>query len=216
MKKKNKSRADHNNHEAFSFNGDEPKGGKHGKNKEKLSKRSLHPTRNDMPEKDRLEVCQLLNQSLADTFDMYSQTKQAHWNVKGVHFYQLHLLFDEIAGELLEFVDLVAERITTLGGTAFGTVRMAAEGTELPEYPVGNLAGMDHVVALSDRLAQFGESIRANIDACDQLGDKDTADIYTEISRDVDKRLWFLEAHLQAPTAERETRREAVETGSRH
>lgn len=220
MKKHRKERADVNANESYSYNGSDSKAQKQGKqNKEfkemKSSKRSLMPTRIDLPEKDRVEACQVLNQSLADTFDMYSQTKQAHWNVKGVHFYQLHLLFDDTASELLEFVDLLAERITTLGGTAFGTVRMAAETSELPEYPVGNLGGMDHVTALADRMGQFAESIRANIEVCDDLGDLDSADIFTEISRSVDKRLWFLEAHLQAPTAEREMRREAVETGSR-
>src|SRR3990167_2929325 len=93
-----------------------------GKNESKQLKRhGLHESRIDLSDKIRLQVCQFLNQALADTFDMYSQTKQAHWNVKGVHFYQLHLLFDKIAEDLIEYVDTIAERVTTLGGTAFGT-----------------------------------------------------------------------------------------------
>lgn len=166
----------------------------------------MHPTRIDLPEQNRDQVCEILNDALAETLDLKTQVKQAHWNVKGVHFYQLHLLFDEMASELEEFVDLVAERVTTLGGTAMGTVRMAADKTTLPDYPTDILEGMDHVVALADRYAQYGESVRENIDVTDHLQDKDTADIFTEISRQIDLRLWFLEAHLQAESATRETR----------
>ena len=83
-------------------------------------------TRNDIPHRTRETMITLLNQQLADTFDLYSQTKQAHWNVKGLAFYQLHLLFDEVAGSIFEYVDMIAERVTALGGYATGTARMAA------------------------------------------------------------------------------------------
>ena len=159
---------------------------------------ALHHTRIDLPVKARTQIIEILNQSLADTFDLFSQIKQAHWNVKGHQFYQLHLLFDEIAGEMLEFVDEIAERITALGGTAMGTVRMAAENTKLEEYPSDILEGLDHIAALAERFAGYCQSVRENIDKTDELGDKDSADLYTEISRLADKRLWFLEAHLQA------------------
>ncbi len=151
----------------------------------------------DIPAEKRAPLIDLLNQSLASTFDLASQTKQAHWNVKGKDFYQLHELFDEIAGELNEFVDLIAERVTALGGYACGTARMAAENSSLPEYPTDAVEGMDHVAALADRFARYATHVRAAIDESDGLGDKSTADIYTEVSRAVDKRLWFLEAHLQ-------------------
>lgn len=170
----------------------------------------LHETRIDMPEKMRAQVCDILNQTLAETLDLASQVKQAHWNVKGVHFYQLHLLFDEIAGELLEYGDEFAERVTTLGGVAMGTIRMASRASSLPEYPAELTEGMDHVAALADRFAQYAESLRENIDAVGELGDLDTQDLYTGISRDIDKRLWFLEAHLQAASAERETKHSHV------
>ena len=210
-----KSRKGHHDKSAHgSRNGAESKEFKFNQDSKPGKRSSVHQTRNDLPEKVRLEMCKVLNQTVADTFDLYSQTKQAHWNVKGVHFYQLHLLFDEIASELIDYVDLFAERVTSLGGTAFGTVRMSAESTTLPEYPVGNLGGMDHVVALADRLSQFGEALRQNIDVCNEASDLDSADIYTEVSRDIDKRLWFLEAHLQAPTAERESKLAPIETGS--
>lgn len=176
-------------------------GEKQGSRKERL-----HPSRIDLPEKTRIEICDILNETLATTLDLKTQIKQAHWNVKGVHFYQLHLLFDELATEMEEYTDMIAERITTLAGTAFGTIKMAVRRTTLPDYPTDITEGMEHVVALADRYALYAEQLRDNIDITDQLGDKDTADLYTEISRDIDKRLWFLEAHLQAQSAVRETR----------
>jgi len=161
----------------------------------------LHHTRIDLSAKSRTALVEILNESLADTFDLYSQVKQAHWNVKGHQFYQLHLLFDEIAGEILDFVDQLAERVTSLGGTAMGTARMSAAKSSLPEYPVDVLEGLDHIAALSERFATYCQIVRTNIEKTDELGDADTADLYTEISRLVDKRLWFLEAHLQADEA---------------
>lgn len=159
----------------------------------------LHSTRIDLPAETRLEVIGSLNQTLASTLDLKTQVKQAHWNVKGMDFYQLHELFDEMAAELEEYIDMVAERVTALGGVAFGTARVAASQSQLPEYPFDILEGKDHVVALADRYAAYAKSVRAEIDSTDDLGDADTADLYTEISRAIDKRLWFLEAHLQAP-----------------
>ncbi|HEY9615565.1 MAG TPA: DNA starvation/stationary phase protection protein Dps [Microcoleaceae cyanobacterium] len=158
----------------------------------------LHPTRIDLSAEIRTQVIESLNQAVAVTTDLKSQTKQAHWNVKGMDFYQLHALFDEIAGELEGFIDLLAERVTALGGVALGTIRMAVAASTLPEYPVEILAGKDHITALADRFAIYAKLLRDGIAQTDELGDADTADLYTEISRTVDMRLWFLEAHLQA------------------
>lgn len=158
----------------------------------------LHPTRIDLSAEIRVQVIDSLNQAVAVTTDLKSQTKQAHWNVKGMDFYQLHELFDEIAGELEGFIDLLAERVTALGGVAMGTIRMAVAASTLPEYPVEILDGKDHIVALADRFAIYAKLLRDGIAQTDELGDADTADLYTEISRTVDMRLWFLEAHLQA------------------
>jgi len=154
-------------------------------------------TQVSLPAERRDQLVEMLNEHLADTFDLMSQAKQAHWNVKGKDFYQLHLLFDEIAEELGGFVDLLAERVTSLGGYATGTVRMAAENSALPEYPVDATEGMEHVRALVERCGLYANRIRSAIDAAGGLGDQSTADLYTEISRAVDKRLWFLEAHIQ-------------------
>lgn len=155
-----------------------------------------YPTRIDLPENARSQIVDLLNQTLAATLDLKTQTKQAHWNVKGKDFYQLHELFDEMASEMEEYVDMVAERVTALGGTALGTARLASEASILAEYPLDAVDGEEHVTALAERYAAYGKHVREAIDQTDNLGDADTADLYTEISRTIDKRLWFLEAHL--------------------
>lgn len=157
----------------------------------------LYPSRIDIPAEARINIVVILNQSLAATMDLKTQSKQAHWNVKGTDFFQLHELFDELAAELEEYVDMVAERITALGGYACGTARAAASNSILPEYPSDILEGKSHVAALADRFAIYGKHIRDGIATTDKLGDADTADLYTEISRTIDKRLWFLDAHLQ-------------------
>jgi starvation-inducible DNA-binding protein len=152
----------------------------------------------DLPDATRVAMIELLNQELADTTDLYSQTKQAHWNVKGIHFYQLHLLFDQLAEKRQGEADELAERATELGGYALGTVRMAAASTRLLEIPTDINAGVDYVRALVERYGIHANAMRAAIDEADEAGDKDTADLFTEISRELDKDLWFLQAHLQA------------------
>jgi starvation-inducible DNA-binding protein len=155
-------------------------------------------TRIDIAEGSRDQLVQLLNARLADTFDLYSQLKQAHWNVKGSDFIQLHLLYDEIAASVLEYVDTVAERATALGGLALGTARLAAANSSLDEYPLDAVPGMDTVDAIADRLGAYGASTRAAIEAALELDDQGTADLFIEISRAIDKHLWFVEAHQQA------------------
>ena len=156
----------------------------------------LFPTKNDLPAATRVKVTALLNQRLADCIDLQTQCKQAHWNVKGPSFIALHKLFDEINEDVEAYVDLLAERVVQLGGVAEGTARMVAERTRLPEYPLVT-DGEAHVDALSTALAEFGAVARKAIDQLDQLSDADSVDILTEISRGVDKWLWFVEAHLQ-------------------
>jgi len=163
-----------------------------------MAKPKTYTTRIDLDTETREQIIALLNQQLADTFDLYSQTKQAHWNVKGTDFFQLHELFDKLAGDIFPHVDTIAERATTLGGTALGTARMAAAATRLPEYPVNTVSGRESVEALAERYAALAASTRTAIDTADKLGDVDTSDLFTAVSRDLDKSLWFLEAHLQA------------------
>ncbi|MGY6529638.1 MAG: DNA starvation/stationary phase protection protein Dps [Cyanobacterium sp.] len=156
----------------------------------------LYSTRLDLSEEVREKVATLLNQTLATTLDLKTHTKQAHWNVKGKDFYQLHNFFDEMAGELEGYVDMVAERVTALAAVALGTAKVAATNSVLEEYPLTAVTGEEHLKALADRYAAYGAHLRKAIDVTDGLGDADTADLYTEISRTIDMRLWFIEAHL--------------------
>jgi starvation-inducible DNA-binding protein len=158
---------------------------------------NMWQTLNDLPERVRAEAISLLNQQLADALDLHLQAKQAHWNVKGPNFIALHELFDEVEEELEEHADDIAERAVALGGTAYGSARTTAKRSRLAEYPLEISGGKEHVAALSSALAAFGKSARAAIDAAAALGDADTADLFTEVSRSVDKLLWKVEAHNQ-------------------
>lgn len=159
---------------------------------------TVYETENDLPKNARVEVIGILNQRLADIIDLQTQLKQAHWNVKGPHFIGLHELFDKIAEEVESYVDTLAERIVQLGGIAEGTVRVAAVRSRLDEYPLDIADGAAHVEAVARALSTFGREARMTIDETDRLDDADTADIFTEISRGIDKWLWFVEAHTQA------------------
>jgi starvation-inducible DNA-binding protein len=158
----------------------------------------MFKTKNDLPEAVRIKAIKLLNERLADGIDLQTQTKQAHWNVKGPHFIGLHELFDQVFGAVAEYVDKIAERAVQLGGVAEGTARMVARQTSLAEYPAAAVDGRSHVEALSSALAAFGKLARKAIVEADELGDLDTADLFTEVSRGIDKWLWFVEAHLQS------------------
>jgi starvation-inducible DNA-binding protein len=146
----------------------------------------------------RQRMIAALNQQLAQTLDLYTQTKQAHWNVKGTQFFQLHELFDDLAEDVFEFIDTIAERVTALGGYASGTARMAAADSSLPEYPRDAVDGRQHLEALIERYARYTASNRKALDAAQNEDDAATADIFTDVARAADKALWFLEAHLQA------------------
>ena len=158
----------------------------------------MYPTKNDLPETLRQQMIELCNARLADAIDLQTQTKQAHWNVKGPDFIALHKLFDEVNDDVEEYVDLLAERAVQLGGVADGTARSVAKRSTLPEYPLKGGTGRQHVEALSTALASFGKAVRTAIAESDRLDDADTNDIFVEISRGVDKWLWMVEAHLHA------------------
>jgi len=157
----------------------------------------LYPTKNDLPEPDRIEAISLLNQRLADCINLQTQCKQAHWNVKGPTFIALHELFDQVNEAVEEYVDLIAERIVQLGGVAEGTAAIVAARSTLPDYSLVLATGAEHVAALSDALSAFGRTARSGIEEMDELNDADSADILTEVSRGIDKWLWFVEAHEQ-------------------
>ena len=157
----------------------------------------MYNSRIDLVEAVRGKSIQLLQARLADAVDLFTQVKQAHWNVKGPAFIALHELFDRIAEIIEDQSDEIAERITALGGRANGTARVAATSS-LTEYPLDTVDGTAHVAAVADKLAAFGKSVRAGIDSSAEFGDADTSDLFTGISRELDKQLWFVEAHLQA------------------
>jgi len=156
----------------------------------------MFDTRNDIPAATRKSVNELLNARLADAIDLGTQIKHAHWNVKGPSFIALHELFDEIAQTVADQIDTIAERVTALGGTARGTLVSVSRATSLKPYPEELSDGMDHVEALSAVVADFGRKVRAAIEESAKLGDADTSDLFTGVSRETDKNLWLLEAHL--------------------
>ena len=157
-------------------------------------------TRHPLPAAARKKLVALLNQSLSDLSDLYSQTKQAHWNVKGENFIALHKLFDELAATLQEPIDTIAERIVTLGGVAEGTLRQTAKRTDIAELS----RDFDHnevLAELADRFASVSKSGYEAIEKADDAKDPVTADVYTEVTRGIDKALYFLETHLQKRTS---------------
>jgi starvation-inducible DNA-binding protein len=159
--------------------------------------KTLNDTKNDLSARTRGTMIALLDARLLDAIDLYLQAKQAHWNVKGPQFIALHELFDKVADAAEEATDLIAERSVQLGGQPTGAAAAVAKGSALKPYPLTAADGRAHVDALSTALAQFGKRTRAAIDEADKGGDKDTADLFTEVSREIDKYLWFVEAHNQ-------------------
>jgi starvation-inducible DNA-binding protein len=145
----------------------------------------------------REEVIPLLQARLSDTIDLYAQMKQAHWNVIGPNFIALHELFDRLAEEMRDASDEIAERIVALGGTADGRVQSTARTTTLAEFPEGRLPASAALAALAPAVGRHARAFRAAIEAADAAGDADTADLFTGLSRQADKQLWFVEAHLQ-------------------
>src|SRR5438477_10552533 len=131
----------------------------------------MYPTKNDLSEGTRREMIELCNARLADAIDLQTQTKQAHWNVKGPHFIALHELFDKVNEDVEDYVDLIAERAVQLGGLAEGTALMVVKRSNLSEYPTSGSASQDHVAALSAALASFGKLVRRAIDTSNEVND---------------------------------------------
>jgi len=157
----------------------------------------MHHTKNSLSEKDRVELIPMLNTTLASLIDLYTQVKQAHWNVKGQGFFAVHELLDDVAEQVEEHVDIVAERAVMLGGTALGTLEKARENTQLRTYPVDIYAIKDHIEHLTHNIAILSESAREYLKDAEQRGDIATSDVYVALLKTLDKNLWFLEAHVQ-------------------
>ena len=149
----------------------------------------------NLSDNTRKEMIGLLNERLADAIDLTLGIKQAHWNLKGSSFIGVHELLDVVADRMRENADTIAERCVILGGLAQGTSQTVVGATSLEPYPSEAENQRHHIDALRDRLMAFGASLRENIEAAGEAGDEDTADLFTEISRVVDKDAWFIGAH---------------------
>lgn len=161
------------------------------------AKARTYPTRNEIAEPVRDTLIVLLNQQLANTLDLYSQVKQCHWNVKGLHFIQLHLLFDSFADLLISVADLIAERTTALGGVALGTARLTASHSQFAEYPVGIVADKQVLEVLAQRYGAYNALLRNALKVATEDEDAVTADLFTEILRTTEKHLGMIESSLQ-------------------
>lgn len=158
---------------------------------------ATHPTRIDLKSNTKKTVIGLLNARLADAIDLALVTKQAHWNVKGPQFISIHEMLDGFRTTLDGHIDTIAERAVQIGGQAQGTLQSVAENSALEPYPGDISKTKDHLAALIERYGIVANAVRAAIDEAEEAGDADTADILTAFSRDLDKSLWFLEAHVQ-------------------
>ena len=175
---------------------------KHADNTAGKGGHRMHVTRNKLDSNAKSVAIDLLNARLADGIDLSLATKQAHWNLKGPQFIGIHLMLDTFRTDQDEWNDTMAERVIQLGGTALGTSQVVSSASKLAPYPTDVYAIADHLAALIDRYADFANALHENIDQADEAGDADTADIFTEVSRGIDKQLWFLEAHVQEPTGQ--------------
>lgn len=156
----------------------------------------MHATHNTLSENIRSRSVEVLNRHLAAAIDLHAQMKQAHWNVRGPGFIAIHELFDRIATEVEKCSDQIAERAGGLGGTARGTIQVATERSFLIPYPLGVADERKHLFAVAGTLAAFGQSVRDAAGETTGFGDLDTADLLTEISRGIDRQIWFVESHL--------------------
>lgn len=151
-----------------------------------------------IPADKRERLVELLNKRLADSINLKTQAKHAHWNVKGKEFIALHQLFDVIASHCEEQSDLIAERVTALGGVAKGVAQLVVRNSGIPDYELDTILGEQHIRAVGKGIVSYATQLRADIELAEELGDKASADLLTEIVRTADKDLWFLEAHLQS------------------
>lgn len=150
----------------------------------------------NLPANARTDLVEMLNGTLATSIDLAYQVKQAHWNIKGPWFFARHELFDKLAGKLRGWSDDIAERASTLGGYARGTVRMAAKSSKLDEYGDDIVEGKQHIRALVERYGTFTTQLREGIEVAQKCEDVVTEDLLTEVVRGAELDMWFLESHI--------------------
>ena len=152
-------------------------------------------TKHSLPDNARFASIEILQQGLVDAIDLAAQTKQAHWTVSGPNFIALHELFDQLHTDVDGFSDLLAERIAILGGQPHGTIQSVERQSQLETYPTDIKAQAEHIEHLGSAFAKFGKALREAIGKASEIGDEVTADILTEVTRGIDKALWFIETH---------------------
>lgn len=155
------------------------------------------PTKNYLSQQVRSTSITALNQALADVTAVTMQLQAAHWNVRGMHFYQLHEVFEDVYEELLEHVDVIAERATALGGQAMGTAPVVAQRSSVPHFDPTLSDEQALLDQVATSLASLDATLYDEINRVSEQGDLDTADLLNEVSRTVSKSLWLVEAHLQ-------------------
>ena len=158
----------------------------------------MNKTRNTLPPHVRKEAVGVLNDAVAELFDLFARIKQAHWNVRGTTFIGLHKLLDEYADRIMGHIDLAAERATALGGIVEGSLRESAKHSRLKktEEPA-SISGMrDWIEELADVHATCSGHIRASVKKMDSLEDFGTTDLLVDVLRTLDLQLWLLEAHI--------------------
>ena len=163
-----------------------------------MAKTKMHKTMNPISENIRGSMVELLQTHLATAVDITYQTKQAHWNVKGMNFIAVHELFDDLHEETEEYVDTIAERLTAIGGQAHGTVQAASENSLLDPYPLDLVKSEDHLKRLTESYAKWSAAIAEGIEEASEAGDPLTEDLLTAIGRGLDKGIYFMESHFQA------------------
>ena len=151
-----------------------------------------------LSEEQQAKLIVLLNRRLADAIDLQLQSRQAYWNVKGPHVMALREMFDKVAQGVEEYANLIAEHIVQLGGMAEGTAQAVARRSSLDEYVLATADGEGHIDALATKLTAFGKHVRYASEQATLLQDADTADLFTDMARGIDKWLWFVETSRQA------------------
>jgi starvation-inducible DNA-binding protein len=175
--------------------GSQPLFHQHGVEVQKFGKMRLFPLALDF--EARVESVQLLNQILSDSMILYALYKKHHWLVRGPTFFQLHLLLDKHAEEQLKLIDLLGERVQTLGGVAVGDPRLAAEITTVPRPP----DGAEEVPAMLSRLLEAHEiiieKVREAITKTAESRDDGTNDLLmSDVLRTNELQVWFVAEHL--------------------